>query len=270
MGKVWLITGTSRGLGRALAVGVLDAGDYLAATARDPAQLEDLAIKYGQERVLSVALDVTDPSSAAAAIAATVSKFGRLDVLVNNAGYADAASVEDISHESFRDQVETNFFGVFNVTKAAIPILRKQGSGHIIQVSSVGGRIGSPGLSAYQASKWAVGGFSTALAAEIAPLGIKVTVLEPGGMKTDWAKGKVNASEPYWATVQAQAERRARLSENWTEPNELVRGVLHVSSVKEPPLRLLLGKDTVAIGRMAADQLATSDEQWLSVTTMNI
>lgn len=271
MTKVWLVTGTSRGLGRALAEGILEAGDSLVATARDPAQLQDLVSKYGQDRVLAVALDVTDSKSAASAITATISKFGRLDVLVNNAGYAETASVEDISLESFRDQVETNFFGVVNVTKAALPTLRKQGSGHIMQVSSVGGRVGSPGLSAYQSSKWAVGGFSTVLAAEVEPLGIRVTVLEPGGMKTEWGTGmSSDVSEPYKATVQAMADRRGELREHWPEPADIVRSVLHVANVPEPPLRLLLGKDTVQIAQMVAEKLAASDEKWREVTRLNV
>ncbi|KAJ6784079.1 hypothetical protein PWT90_07132 [Aphanocladium album] len=272
MGKVWLVTGSSRGLGRALAEAVLEAGDNLVATARDPSQVDDLVVKYGQDRVLAIALNVTDPLSAAAAITAATAKFGRLDVLVNNAGYADVAAVEDMSLESFRAQVETNFFGVVNVTKAALPTLRAQGSGHVIQISSVGGRVGSPGLAAYQSSKWAVGGFSTVLAAEMAPLGVRVTVLEPGGMKTDWIKSMVidPVSEPYRPTVQAQVDLRAKLSENWSEPADIVKSILHVANAPEPPLRMLLGEDAVAIGKMVAENLAASDKKWEEVASLRV
>src|SRR5262249_3309367 len=154
------------------------------------------------------ALDVTDPAGAEAAVQAAVDAFGRLDVVVNNAGYADLAAVEDVTLDDFTAQVSTNLFGVVHVTKAALPVLRRQGSGHVIQISSVGGRLATPGLGAYQAAKWAVGGFSEVLAAEVRPLGIKVTVLEPGGMRTDWAGSSMNVppiSQAYQATVGAMA-----------------------------------------------------------------
>ncbi|HMI56924.1 MAG TPA: SDR family NAD(P)-dependent oxidoreductase, partial [Gemmatimonadaceae bacterium] len=186
MAKVWLITGSSRGLGRALAEAVLENGDNLVATARNPAQLSDLAARYG-ERVRVVALDVTSEQAALSAIAATVDAFGRLDVLVNNAGYGDVNSIEDTSLAEFRAQIETNLFGVINVTKAAIPVMREQRAGRIIQVSSIGGRIGPVGRAPYAAAKWGVEGFSEVLAKELAPLGIKVTIVEPGGFRTDFA-----------------------------------------------------------------------------------
>ena len=191
MPKVFLVTGSSRGLGREITQAALAAGHQVVATARRPETLADLAGQYGSQ-VRAVALDVTDPAAAEAAVAAGVAAFGRLDVVVNNAGYANLAAVEDISLEDFREQIDANLLGVVNVTKAALPVLRGQGAGHIIQVSSIGGRLATPGLSAYQAAKWAVGGFSEVLAREVEPLGIKVTVLEPGGMQTDWA-GLVDA-----------------------------------------------------------------------------
>src|ERR1700744_3115258 len=163
MSQVFLLTGSSRGLGRQIAEAALSAGHQLIATARDPATLADLAGRYGGQ-VLPVALDVTDPVAAAAAVKAGTEAFGRIDVVVNNAGYANVASVEDITLEDFRAQVEANLFGVVSVTKAALPVLRAQGGGHVIQVSSVGGRLATAGLSAYQAAKWAVGGFSEVLA----------------------------------------------------------------------------------------------------------
>src|SRR3984893_3905036 len=205
--KVFFLTGSSRGLGREIVAAVLGAGHRLVATARRPEALDDLVTSYG-DHVLPVALDVTDPVAAGAAVAAGLAAFGRLDVVINNAGYANLASVEDITGADFREQVEPNLLGVVNVTKAVLPVLRRQGGGRIIQVSSVGGRLATPGLSAYQAAKWAVGGFSEVLAKEVEPLGLKVTVLEPGGMQTDWAGSSMRVppiSEPYGPTVGAMA-----------------------------------------------------------------
>ena len=186
MVRTWFVTGSSRGLGRSVVEAALEAGDNVIATARKPEQLGDLVAKYG-DRVMPVALDVTDADAVQSAVKAGHERFGRIDVVVNNAGYGDVAAVEDVTLESFRAQFDTNFFGVVYVTKAVLPILREQGAGHIFQVSSVGGRTPPLGLSAYSSAKWAVGGFSSILAQEVAPLGIKVTVLEPGGIKTDWA-----------------------------------------------------------------------------------
>ncbi|NLU18372.1 MAG: SDR family NAD(P)-dependent oxidoreductase, partial [Serratia liquefaciens] len=184
--QVWLITGSSRGLGLQLAQAVLAAGHRLVATARQPQQLQPLVEQYG-EQVVTVALDVTDASAAKGAVQAALDSFGRLDVVVNNAGYGNIAPVEDADEADFRAQVDTNFYGVFNVTRAALPVLRQQGSGHIIQISTIGARLGVPGLSAYHTAKWAVEGFSESLAKEIAPFGVKVTLVEPGGFRTDWA-----------------------------------------------------------------------------------
>ncbi|HWZ88263.1 MAG TPA: SDR family NAD(P)-dependent oxidoreductase, partial [Polyangiaceae bacterium] len=184
--KVWLITGSSRGIGRALAEAVLTAGHRLVATARNPKQLSDLVDTYGV-RVRAVALDVTDERAAALAVASAVDTFGRLDVLVNNAGYGDLASIEDTTIQDFRAQIETNLFGMIIVSKAAIPVMRRQGSGHILQFSSIGGRVGPVGRGAYAAAKWGVEGFSEVLAKEVDPFGIKVTIVEPGGFRTDFA-----------------------------------------------------------------------------------
>src|ERR1700758_3339899 len=186
MTQVWLITGSSRGLGRALAEAVLAAGHRLVATARNPEQLADLVARHG-DRVRAVALDVTDERAAIAAVQTAVDAFGRLDVLANNAGYGDLASIEDTSMKDFRAQIETNLFGVVHLTKAAIPVMRRQKSGHILQFSSVGGRLGPVGRGAYAAAKWGVEGFSEVLAKEVGPLGIKVTIIEPGGFRTDFA-----------------------------------------------------------------------------------
>src|SRR5436309_1663326 len=168
MSQVWLVTGSSRGLGRALAEAVLGGGHQLVATARNPAQLADLVEHY-RDQVRALALDVTDARAANDAVKTAVDAFGRLDVLVNNAGYGDVASIEDTSLADFRAQIETNLFGVITVTKAAIPLMREQRSGHILQISSIGGRGGAPGRGAYAAAKWGVEGFSEVLAKEVGP-----------------------------------------------------------------------------------------------------
>jgi len=269
MSKVFLVTGSSRGLGRQIAERVLAEGHRLVATARKPEQLADL-----RGQVLPVALDVTDPEAARAAVAAAVAEFGRLDVVVNNAGYANVASVEDITAADFRAQLDTNLLGVVNVTKAALPVLRAQGAGHIIQVSSVGGRMPTPGMSAYQAAKFAVGGFSEVLAQEVAPLGIKVTVLEPGGMRTDWAGSSMtihDISDPYQPTVGSIVRmlRTNLVHKAAGDPAKVAEVVLTVADMAEPPVRLLLGSDAVRYVKQVDQARMASDARWeeLSVST---
>ena len=267
----FFLTGSSRGLGRAIASAVLDAGHQLVATARDPSALEDLAVAH-HGRVLPVALDVTDPHGARAAIAASVERFARIDVVINNAGYANLAAVEDITLDDFRAQIDTNLMGVVNVTKAVLPILREQGGGHIIQVSSIGGRLATPGLSAYQSAKWAVGGFSSVLAREVGPLGIHVTVLEPGGMQTDWAGSSMRVppiSGPYRATVGGAAAMHNTDTLSLGDPAKVAQVVLQVAAMDDPPLRLILGSEAYAYATAAARAQAESDERWrdLSVST---
>jgi NAD(P)-dependent dehydrogenase (short-subunit alcohol dehydrogenase family) len=270
MSKVFLVTGSSRGLGRSVAEAVLAAGHQLVATARNPRQLDDLVEQYG-DQVRAVALDVADADAAQAAVQTAVDAFGRLDVVVNNAGYADLASVEDITLDAFRAQLDTNLFGVVNVTKATLPIMREQGSGHIIQISSVGGRMASPGLSAYQSAKWAVGGFSEVLAAETAPLGIKVTVLEPGGMRTDWAGSSMTIppiSEPYDQTVGANARRMEGFADvSASDPAKVAQVVLTVADLDEPPVRLLIGSDAYTYGRAAWRARVDEDAKWERLST---
>lgn len=272
MSKVFLVTGSSRGLGRAIAEAVLAAGHSLVATARRPERLADLARRYG-DRVRTVALDVTDQAAAAGAVATAVDAFGRLDVVVNNAGYANTAAVEDMTGEDFREQIDANLFGVVNVTKAALPVLRGQRAGHIVQVSSVGGRVTTPGLSAYQAAKFAVGGFSEVLAKEVAPLGIKVTVLEPGGMRTDWAGASMTVhpvSAPYERTVgHVNALRESLMDKAASDITKVADVLLRVVELDEPPVRLLLGSDAVTIAADVEAARAESDAKWreLSVST---
>jgi NAD(P)-dependent dehydrogenase (short-subunit alcohol dehydrogenase family) len=272
MSKVWLITGSSRGLGRALAEAVLAQGDRLVATARDPAQLADLAEHYG-DRIRAVSLDVTDAQAANAAVQSAVEAFGRLDVLVNNAGYGDVGSIEDTSDAIFRAQIETNLFGVVNVTKAAIPVMREQAGGHIIQISSIGGRTNAPGIAAYQTAKWGVEGFSGVLAKEVGPLGIKVTIVEPGGFRTDWAGSSmtVRDSRPeYDATVGAMvAYRKNHAGTEQGDPAKAAAAILHIAQVEEPPLRLLLGSDAVYLAEQYDLARTESDLKWreLSLST---
>jgi NAD(P)-dependent dehydrogenase (short-subunit alcohol dehydrogenase family) len=272
MAKVILVTGSSRGLGRQIAEKALAAGHEVVATARTPEQLSDLVERYG-ERVRAVRLDVTDPEAARGAVATAVAEFGGLDVVVNNAGYANTVAVEDVTDADFREQVDTNLFGVVNVTKAALPVLRAQGHGHIIQVSSVGGRVPTPGMSAYQAAKFAVGGFSEVLALEVAPLGIKVTVLEPGGMRTDWAGSSMEVppiSAPYEQTVGRVVAMRADFATRAAgDPAKVADVVLTVADLDEPPVRLLLGSDAYHYAQRVALARKESDERWraLSVST---
>jgi len=272
MSQVWLITGSSRGLGRALADSVLVNGHRLVATARNPAQLADLVERYG-DQVRAVALDVTDERAAEAAIQASVQAFGRLDVLVNNAGYGDVGSIEDTSLADFRAQIETNLFGVITVTKSVIPLMREQGAGHIIQLSSVGGRIGALGRAPYSAAKWGVEGFSEVLAKEVAPFGVKVTIIEPGGFRTDFAGSSTTIREgrpEYDSTVGATA--RFQRDYNGRQPGDPVKAaavIVHIASLAEPPLRLPLGSDAARAIEQADLARIKADKRWrdLSVST---
>ncbi|GAB1819296.1 SDR family NAD(P)-dependent oxidoreductase [Herbidospora sp. RD11066] len=258
---IWFVTGSSRGLGREIVLAALERGDSVAATARKPAQLDDLSQKYG-DRLLALPLDVTDPEEVDDAVATAVEAFGRLDVVVNNAGWADFSAFEDTAIDNFRAQVETNFFGVVNVTKSVVPILRGQGSGSLINVSSIGGRIGNPGLSAYQASKWAVNGFTEVVAQELAPLGIRVTTVEPGGMVTDWGGSSMTVppiSEPYRAVIEPFVAMLRSGHTPLGDPAKVAQVITQIADMEAPPVRLLLGSDAVAYAEMTARILAERD-----------
>ncbi|MFD8418671.1 SDR family NAD(P)-dependent oxidoreductase [Streptomyces sp. NPDC059668] len=271
MSKVWFVTGSSRGLGRAIVEAALEAGDQVVATARKPAQLDDLVARHG-DRIVPLTLDVAVDDDVRRAVREGLDAFGRYDVVVNNAGYGDMASVEDVTLDAFRAQIDTNFYGVVQVTKAVLPFLREQGSGHIFQVSSVGGRVGSAGLSAYQSAKWAVGGFSTVLAQEVAPLGIKVTVLEPGGMRTDWAGSSMTippVSEPYRQTVGAFADMiRSSSTSNSAEsdPVKVAQVVRDLAGHHDAPVRIVLGAQAYGIAQAASRAITESDEKWREVS----
>jgi NAD(P)-dependent dehydrogenase (short-subunit alcohol dehydrogenase family) len=272
LSKVWLITGTSRGLGRAFAEEALKAGHRVVATARNSEQLLDVASKFGKN-VRTVSLDVTNEAQAKYAVDAAIETFGGLDVLVNNAGYGNVSPVEDTPLADFRAQIETNLFGVIIMTKAVLPHFRERASGHIIQISSIGGRVGPPGRAAYAAAKFGVEGFSESLSKEVGPLGIKVTIVEPGGFRTDFAGSSTKLREgrpEYDATVGATV----RFQRNYDgkqpgDPAKAAAAVLHIASLADPPLRLLLGSDAYKAAEKHAVQILASDREWkdLSIST---
>jgi NAD(P)-dependent dehydrogenase (short-subunit alcohol dehydrogenase family) len=270
MSKVWLVTGCSRGLGRALAHAVLGAGHDLVATARDPRDLDFLT---PSDHLRTLALDVTDAAAARAAVSVATSAFGRLDVVVNNAGYIKANSIEDMAEDDFRRQLEINFFGVYNVTRAALPVMHAQRDGHIIQISSIGGRRATPGLGAYQSAKWAVGGFSEVLAREVGPLGIRVTCVEPGGMRTDMF-GLSMLDDPIAPDYEATVSTVIRAAFGHADrargnPAKVAQAILRLADEKQPPVRLLVGTDAVNGAAAAAAERAAEDALWksLSVST---
>src|ERR1700677_5089714 len=241
--KVWFITGTSKGFGRVWAQAALARGDQVAATARDVKTLAPLVERYG-DLVAPLALDVTTRAAASAAIAATNRRFGRLDVVINNAGYGLFGTIEEVSESEARAQIETNLFGALWVTQAALPIMRAQGSGHIIQVSSIGGVNAFPTVGLYHASKWGLEGFSQALAAEVAGFGIKVTIVEPTGYSTDWGgpsavrAERIAAYEPLWEQVN---ERFGTVRSKRGDPEATGAAILEIVDAAEPPLRVFFG-----------------------------
>jgi NAD(P)-dependent dehydrogenase (short-subunit alcohol dehydrogenase family) len=241
--KVWFITGTSKGFGRIWAEAALRRGDKVIATARDVSTLSGLHDRYG-ENVLTLALDVSDKKAVDAAIKQAYEHFGRLDIVINNAGYGLFGAIEEVSEQEARDQLETNLFGALWVTKAALPILREQGSGHIIQVSSIGGVTAYPTIGMYHASKWALEGFSQALSGEVADLGIKVTLIEPTGYSTDWGGPSAKQAQ----ALPAYEPMHNRMSEMRSErgpagvPEATAPVILKLVDMQEPPLRILFGK----------------------------
>jgi NAD(P)-dependent dehydrogenase (short-subunit alcohol dehydrogenase family) len=268
MQQTWFITGSSRGFGRALVTAALEAGDRVVATARRPEQLAELTREYG-EQVLPLALDVTDSAAVNSAVTAGVERFGRLDVVVNNAGYANLAPIETGDEADFRTQFETNFWGVYHVSKAVIPQLRAQGGGTIVQFSSVGGRVGSsPGIASYQAAKFAVDGLSRVLAVETAPFGVRVMVVEPSGFATDWAGASMTVHDipaDYDTTIGAM-HRRVRANATGAAGDPQRGADIIVAAVKRdnPPSHLLLGVNAVEMalaysGRQIAEASAWRD-----------
>ncbi|WBP86287.1 oxidoreductase [Kitasatospora cathayae] len=266
MTRTWLITGASRGFGRRLTEAVLESGEQVLATARRPEQLADLVSRYGA-RVRTTALDVTDAAAARAAVDSAVTAFGRLDVVVNNAGYANSGPIEEMTDKDFREQFEANFFGVVNVTRAALPVLREQRSGVFVQFSSLGGRVGgTPGMGAYQSAKFAVEGFSEVLASEVAPFGVKVVIVEPGAFRTDWQGSSMElhpVGPDYEETVGAM--NRYRRENNGTQPGDPARAaqvIIDVVGHAAPPRRLLLGAQAVTAALAAGEARSEETRQW--------
>jgi NAD(P)-dependent dehydrogenase (short-subunit alcohol dehydrogenase family) len=270
MSKVWLITGSSRGLGRAFTEAILEAGDCVVAAARNPEQLADLKQKYG-EKIRTVVLDVTNEAQAKSAFEVAISSFGSLDVLVNNAGFGNVSPVEDTSLADFRAQIETNLFGVIIMTKAVLPYFRERRAGHIVQVTSISGRIGPAGRAPYAAAKFGVEGFSESLSREMAPLGVKVTIIEPGGFRTDFAGASTELHEgrpEYASTVGASVSFQKSYNGNQPgDPRKAAAALLHVVSLPEPPLRLLLGRDSYAAAEKSGLEKLETDRTWKDLST---
>jgi NAD(P)-dependent dehydrogenase (short-subunit alcohol dehydrogenase family) len=266
--KTWFITGTSRGFGREWTKAALDRGDRVAATARDTSALDDLRAEHG-DALLALTLDVTDREAAFGAVAHSHEHFGGLDIVVNNAGYGHFGMVEEISEQEARAQIETNLFGALWVTQAALPILRQQGSGHIIQVSSIGGITAFPNVGAYHASKWALEGISQTLAQEVAAFGIKLTMIEPGAYSTDWAGSSARHATPLPAydeyRAEAQRLRAARVSSPG-DPAATRAPILAVVDAAEPPLRIFFGDGPLAITTRDYESRLATWREWEPVS----
>jgi NAD(P)-dependent dehydrogenase (short-subunit alcohol dehydrogenase family) len=264
--KVWFITGTSRGFGRVWAEAALARGDRVVATARDVKTLAALVERYG-DLVAPCALDVTDKAAAVAAIAFAHERFGRLDVVINNAGYGLFGTIEEVSEAEARAQIETNLFGALWVTQAALPFMRAQKSGHIIQVSSIGGVHALPTVGLYHASKWGLEGFSQSLAAEVAAFGIKVTIVEPGGFATEW--GGVSAKRAAQMAVYDGARAAIEAFRSTSvrgDPNATGPAILKVVDAKDPPLRIFFGSGGLPMTRAEYARRIETWEKWNDVS----
>lgn len=274
MSKVWLVTGSASGLGRDIAEAVLQSGDRLVATARRLEQLQDLVARYGEQVRIAV-LDVTDEQAATAAVQLALDAFGRLDVLVNNAGYGQFAPFEQMNSDDFKAVVDTCFYGVVYTTRAALPIMRQQKSGWILQVSSIGGRIAVPGNTPYHAAKWAVGGFSESLAAEVAPFGVKVVTLEPGGIRTNWGR-RARQDAPdllpeYQAAIGPVYDALKRIAgQEESDPKKMANIILRLAAGDEAPKRLVLGIDAANRLRQWEHARHVEAERWRSFTESTV
>jgi len=274
MGKIWLITGSGNGLGRDIVEAALAAGDSVVAGARRTEELAPLVAQYG-ERVKPVTLEVRDEVAAKAAVQLAVDSFGRLDVLVNNAGYGQVAPFEQMSTEDFQAIVDTCFYGVVYTTRAAVPVMRKQKSGHIFQVSSVGGRLAVAGNTPYHAAKWAVGGFSDALAMEVAPFGVKICTLEPGGIRTNWAKragqNALDLLPDYEVSVGSMLKMlRSLEGRSEGDPRKIADVIVQLANSDDVPVRLILGADAEKRVQEAEAARASEAEKWRHLTVSTI
>ena len=268
--KIWFITGCSTGLGRALAERVLERGERAVLTARDPAKLADLTAPYG-DRALALGLDVTDTATIDRALSAAEEKFGRIDVLVNNAGYGYFSAIEAGEDAEIRRQFETNVFGLYALTQRVLPAMRARRSGHIINVSSVGGLVAFPATGYYHASKFAVEAFSESLSKEVAALGIKVTIVEPGAFRTDWAGRSMVVSKTTIDDYDDTVGLRVRTAQGYsgTQPGDPVRAadaMIKAVEADQPPLRLLLGSDAYRLAQAKLDALQENFEAWKDVS----
>jgi NAD(P)-dependent dehydrogenase (short-subunit alcohol dehydrogenase family) len=268
--KVWFITGTSRGFGREWAIAALDRGDKVAATARDTKTLDDLVEQYG-DALLPIRLDVTDRQADFDAVKQAHDHFGRLDIVVNNAGYGHFGFIEELTEAEARAQLETNVFGALWITQAALPYLRAQRSGHIIQVSSIGGITAFQNVGIYHASKWALEGFSQALAQEVAPFNIHVTLIEPGGFDTDWAgpSSKRSTPLPDYKEVHEEADRaRAQRVSKPGDPRASAAAILKVVDAPEPPLRVFFGEAPLQLAKADYESRLKTWEEWQPVSVL--
>ncbi|WP_184546500.1 oxidoreductase [Mucilaginibacter sp. FT3.2] len=269
MEKIWFITGSSRGLGRSLTAAVLAKGDKVAATARNPAQLKDFEDQYPGQ-LLAIQLDVTNQEQINAAIKNTIQHFGRIDVLVNNAGFGITGAVEAFTNEQVSSQLDTNLRAPIAITRAVLPYMRKQRSGHILQISSIGGRVGSGGVSVYQAAKFGLSGFSEGLAQEVAPLGIKVIVIEPGGFRTDWAGDSMTYAkeiEGYEDTVGKRAEFfKSGDFVPLGDPDKAAKVMVDIVEHPQPPLHLILGSEGLVIVKASETAKMAELEKWAEVS----
>src|SRR6202049_2400106 len=274
MAKVWLITGSGNGLGRDIAEAALATGDMVVAGARRTEELAPLVAQYG-ERVKPVMLEVRDEAAAKAAVQSAVDSFGSLDVLVNNAGYGQIAPFEQMSAEDFQAVMDTCFYGIVYTTRAALPVMRKQKNGHIFQVSSVGGRLAVAGNTPYHAAKWAVGGFSDSLAMEVAPFGVKICTLEPGGIRTNWARrAGQNAPEllpAYEASVGSMLNMLRSLEGRLEgDPRKIADVIVRLANSDEVPIRLILGVDAEKRVQQAESARASEAEKWRHLTVSTV
>jgi NAD(P)-dependent dehydrogenase (short-subunit alcohol dehydrogenase family) len=268
--KIWFITGASRGFGREWTVAALEGGDSVAATARDTATLDDLAEAHG-DRLLPLQLDVTDRGADFDAVRRAHERFGRLDVVVNNAGYGHFGLVEELTEDEARAQLETNLFGALWITQAALPILREQRSGHILQVSSIGGISAFPLVGIYHASKWALEGISQSLAQEVADFGIKVTLIEPGGFSTDWSgpSAKRSAELPAYADVHRKVqEQRRRRNATPGDPKASAAAVMRIVDADNPPLRCFFGAAPLGIAEQDYRSRLDTWRDWQDVAEL--
>jgi NAD(P)-dependent dehydrogenase (short-subunit alcohol dehydrogenase family) len=270
MSKIWLVTGSGNGLGHDIAEAALAAGNRVLATARDIDQLAGLTSRYG-DRIHTVRLDVRDEAQAQVAVQTAVSVFGGLDVLVNNAGYGDIRPFEEVSSTDFKKLVDTVFYGVVNLTRAVLPLMRKQRSGTIIQISSLGGRMGTPGSAAYHAAKWAVSGFTESLAQETAPFGVKVTALEPAGIRTSWGT-RATQQRPamlpdYEPSVGAAIKSMEGLWGNEPiDPARIAQIALRIADADAVPPHVLIGHSALEYYARVESVRANDARRWQDIS----